>query len=99
MRYRTAAILSLVLIGGMFGLPEAIRAAFLPSLEQGIPTPLPAYERVLVGIAVFCFRFRWFLALPIVAVVVVLFTVAGFTSAMRARKRGGTHPNSTIAVS
>lgn len=99
MRYRTAAILSVVLTGGMFGLPEAITHVFLPSLEQGIPTPLPTYERVLVGIAVFCFRFRWVLALPIVAIVVVLFTVAGFTSTMRARKRGGTHPNSTITVS
>lgn len=46
MRYRTAAILSVVLIGGMFGLPEAIRAVFLPSLEQGIPAQVPGYERV-----------------------------------------------------
>jgi hypothetical protein len=98
-RYRTAAILSAILVGGMFGLPEAISAVFSPSLGQGIPTPLPAYERVLLGIAVFCFRFRWVLALPIVGVVVALFAVAGFTSAMRAPRRGGTHPNSTIVVS
>jgi hypothetical protein len=89
-RYRTAAILSIVLIGGMFGLPEAIRAVFLPSLEQGIPAPVPGYERVLLGIAVFCFRFRWVLALPIVAVVVVLFTIA----AIGTRKQGDIHPNS-----
>ena len=94
MRYRTAAILSVVLIGGMFGLPEAIRAIFLPSLEQGIPAPAPGYEQVLLGVAVFCFRFRWVLALPIAAVVVVLFTIAALTSAVGTRKQAGIHPNS-----
>lgn len=94
MRYRTAAILSVVLLGGMFGLPEAIRAIFLPSLEQGIPAPVPGYEQVLLGVAVFCFRFRWVLALPIAAVVVVLFTIAALTSAVGTRKQGGIHPNS-----
>ena len=92
MRYRTAAIVSIVLIGGMFGLPEAIRAVFFPSLEQGIP--VPGYERVLLGIAIFCFRFRWVLALPIAAVVVALFTIAAVTSAIGTRKQGGSHPNS-----
>jgi hypothetical protein len=85
-RYRTAAILSLLLIGGMFGLPEAIRAAFLPSLGQGVPAPVPGYERVLLGIAVFCFRFRWVLALPIAAIVVLLFIIAALTSANGTRK-------------
>lgn len=94
MRYRTAAILSTVLIAGIFGLPEAIRAVFLPSLEQGTPAPVPGYEQVLLGIAVFCFRFRWVLALPIAAVVVVLFTIAALTSAIGTRKQGGIHPNS-----
>jgi hypothetical protein len=32
MRYRTAAILSVVLIGGMFGLPIAVKAVF-PSVS------------------------------------------------------------------
>jgi hypothetical protein len=85
--------LSIVLIGGMFGLPEAIRAVFFPSLEQGIS--LPGYQRVLLGIAVFCFRFRWVLALPIAAVVVVLFIVATLTSGIGTRKQGGIHPNSS----
>jgi hypothetical protein len=85
--------LSIVLIGGMFGLPEAIRAVFFPSLEQGIS--LPGYQRVLLGIAVFCFRFRWVLALPIAAVVVVLFIVAALTSGIGTRKQGGIHPNSS----
>jgi hypothetical protein len=85
-RYRTAAILSAILIGGMFGLPDAIKAVFLPSLEQGAPTSVPSYERVLLDVAFFCFRFRWLLALPIALIVVALFSVAGFTSVMRARK-------------
>lgn len=93
MRYRTAAIVSILLIGGMFGLPEVIRAVFLPSLEQGTPASVPGYEQVLLGIAVFCFRFRWVLALPIAAVVVVLFTIAALTGATSTRKQGGTHPN------
>jgi hypothetical protein len=94
MRYRTAAILSVVLIGGMFGLPAAIRAVLLPSLERGILAPVSGYEQVLLGIAVFCFRFRWVLALPIAAVVVVLFTIAALASAIGKRKQGGIDPNS-----
>jgi hypothetical protein len=76
MRYRTAAILSVVLIGGMFGLPAAVLAAFLPSSSQGLSTPIPGYERILLGVAVFFLTWRFFLALPIVS---VLFTVAAFT--------------------
>jgi hypothetical protein len=74
-RYRTATILSIVLIGGMFCLPEAIFAVFRPS---GHIAEYPIYERILLDIAVFCGRFRWVFALPIV---VVLFTVAAFTDA------------------
>ena len=80
MRFRTAAILSVVLIGGMFGLPAAVLAVFLPSLNEGLPNPVPGYEQVLLGVAEFCGRFRWVLALPIV---VVLFTVAAFTNPSR----------------
>jgi hypothetical protein len=77
MRYRTAAILSVVLIGGMFALPAAVMAAFLPSSEQGPPTPILGYERILLEAAAFCFAWRVILALPIV---VVLFAVALFTN-------------------
>jgi hypothetical protein len=77
-RYRTAAILSVVLIGGMFGLPAAVWAAFLPSLKQGLPNPMPGYERSLLGIAVFCSSWSWILALPVVS---LLFTIAAFTHA------------------
>ena len=70
--YRTAAILAAVLIAGMFCLPVAVLAVF-PTIQQGsIP--------VLLGLVVFCVRFRWFLALPIIA---VLFTLAAFTSDSR----------------
>jgi hypothetical protein len=83
-RYRTAAILSVVLIvvaGGMFGLEAAVRAAYLPSLEQNLP--ISGYERILLGVALFCGRFRWFVALLTLPAVLVLFTVAVFTSDSR----------------
>ena len=83
-RYRTAAILSVVLIGGMFILPAAVRAAFLPSLERGLPNPVPGYEQILLGVAVFFLRWRFLLALPIV---VVLFAVAAFTDARTPARR------------
>ncbi len=82
MRFRTAGILSVVLIGGMFCLPAAVSAVFLPSLNQGLP--VPGYERILLGLAEFCGRFRWFLALPIVT---VLFTFAAISYELRARVR------------
>jgi hypothetical protein len=75
MRYRTAAILSVVLIGGLFALPAAVNAVLLPSLEQGAIIPL--YARVLLGVAIFCLTFRFLLVLPIV---VVPFTIAIFTN-------------------
>jgi hypothetical protein len=76
-RYRTAAILSTVLIGGMFCLPAAVFAVF-PNMRQGSPIP------ILLGLVVFCVRFRWFLALPITT---VLFTLAAFKSVSRREVR------------
>ena len=76
MRYKTAAIVSAVIIGSMFGLPIALKALFLPSLSTGI-APTSVYETILVGVAVFCFRFRWVLALPIA---VTLFLLAVITT-------------------
>ena len=84
MRYRIAGILSVVLIGGMFILPAIVRTAFLPSLEQGLPNPVPGYEQILLGVAVFFLHWRFLLALPIA---VVLFTVAAFTSARTSVRR------------
>lgn len=70
MRYRTAAILATVLVGGMFCLPGAVFAVF-PTMKQGPPIP------VLRDLLVFGVVFRWFLALPIIA---VLFTIAAVTN-------------------
>jgi hypothetical protein len=83
-RYRTAAIVSSVLIaltGGMFGLVAAMNA-FLPSLEQG--RAISGYEGILLGVAFFCARFKWFFALLVLPAVVVLFTVAVITGDSRA---------------
>jgi hypothetical protein len=83
MRYKTAAVLSAVWIamtGGMFGLEAAARATFLPSLKQGLADPIPAYERVLVNVFLFCGTWKWVFALLALPTAVVLFTVAVFTS-------------------
>lgn len=77
MRYRTAAIVAAVLIGGMFCLPAAVFAVF-PAMKQGFPIP------ILLALVEFCGRFRWFLALPIIT---VLFTLAAFTSGSRREVR------------
>jgi hypothetical protein len=78
-RYRTAAICCFALIGGMFSYPAIVWAIFLPSLRQGLPNPIPAYERILLGIAVFCSDWRFILVLPI-AGLGLLFTMAEVTS-------------------
>ena len=78
MRYKTAAILCFGVIVGMFGFP----AIFLPSLKQGLPDPIPFYERILLEIAFFCVHWKWVLALPTVGLG-LLFTIAGFTSKSR----------------
>jgi hypothetical protein len=83
-RYRIAGVLSAVLIGGMFGLPAAVWAVFLPSLKQGLPNPLPGYERILLAVAVFCVSWRFLLAVPIL---LVLFAVAAFTDPRTPVKR------------
>jgi hypothetical protein len=59
----------------MFSYPALIWGIFLPSLKQGLPDPIPAYERILLGIAVFCSDWRFILVLPI-AGLGMLFTIA-----------------------
>lgn len=88
MRYRTAAILSIVLIGGMFVIPAVIESTFLPSLKQGTPDPLPGYEQILLAVAAFFLGWRFVLALPIA---LVLFTVAAFTGPAKVRQQHRTH--------
>lgn len=77
MRFRTAAILSAVLVGGMlFIFPALIESTFLPSLRQGIPNPVPGYEQILLALALSCHEWRWLLA-PLT--VLVLFVIAAVT--------------------
>jgi len=67
-----------MLIGLMFGLPALIWATFLPSLKQALqeslPYSIPAYERILLEIAVLCGDWKWLLALPL-ASLGLLFTI------------------------
>jgi hypothetical protein len=68
--YRTAAVLWVVLIGGMFGFPRLVFGSFHPSSQQDVPA-------IVLGLADFCSRFKWVLALPIA---LTLFAVAAFTN-------------------
>jgi len=72
-RYRTAAILSVVVIVSMFTFPRAVEDILLPSL----PDPVPGYDQVLLIVAEFCLRWSWVLA-PVIPI--VLFTVARLTT-------------------
>jgi len=81
-RYRTAGVLSVVLFAvtaAMFALPAAVWAVFLLSLKQGLPDPIPSYEKILLEAAVFCVTWKWILALLALPIVGVLFTIAEFT--------------------
>lgn len=78
MRYRTAALSCFVLVAGMFGLPAIVWAVFLPSLRQGLPNPIPVYERVILDMAVFCGNWKWVLLLPLLGLGII-FTIAEAT--------------------
>lgn len=85
MRYRTAAILSVVLIvvtAGMFGVEAALRTVLLPPSELGFP--VSGFDRALFRVDFICERWKWFLALLTLPVLVVLFTIVVFTSDSRA---------------
>jgi hypothetical protein len=82
-RHKTAAIWSAVLVAvtaGTFALPAAVWAVFLPSLKQGLPDPIPGYEKVLLEVAVFCGSVKWMLAILALPIIGTLFTVAEFMS-------------------
>lgn len=85
MRYRTAAISCFLLLGAMFAVPAIIWAVFLPSLKQGLPDPIPAYESILLQIGVFCGEWKWLLVLPLFGLGLA-FTVAEL-AAPRVRSR------------
>ncbi len=94
MRYKTAAILSVLLVGGMFVFPAVVLAIYLPSLKQDLPNPLPIYEQVLLEISAFCLTWRFLLTLPIVS---VLFTIAGLTNG-KAPAKPMTRKQASIAM-
>jgi hypothetical protein len=83
MRYKTAAILSAIVIGVFFGFPAAVEAVFLPSLRLGIPKPVPGYERLLLGAASVCREYGVLVVPPLVA---ILFAAAFFTQTTRTVK-------------
>jgi hypothetical protein len=82
-RYRTAAISCVALIGGMFGYPALIWAIFLPSLKQGLPNPLPAYEKALLDVAVLCGEWKWLLLLPLLGLGLLFQTLEATLSRAR----------------
>jgi hypothetical protein len=79
-RYRTAAILSVVLIvvtGGMFAIESVLMTTFIPPLHSDLP--LSGFDRNLIAVALFCGHYKWLLALFTLAAVPVLLTIAVFT--------------------
>jgi hypothetical protein len=79
-RYRSAALLTVVLIGGIFVVPNVVLAVYLPSLKQGFPDPVPGYEQLLLQFTAFCMTWRLPFALPIVA---APFSIAALTTKPR----------------
>jgi hypothetical protein len=53
-------------------------------VKQGLPDPIPVYERVLLEIAVFCVSWKWLLVLPLLGLGMA-FTIAELASS-RVRK-------------
>ena len=86
MRYRTLAVSCFLLLAAMFAVPAIIWAIFLPSLKQGLPDPIPVYERVLLEVAVFCGSWKWLLLLPLVGLGTA-FTVAELASSRVSKER------------
>ena len=82
MRFRTAAILSVVLVGGIFAASSAGGALACWYVERG-DVEIPIYTRMFFSIAALCASFKVLLALPMAA---VLFTSAIFTNQARPRR-------------
>lgn len=79
MRYKTAGILSLLLVGSMFVLPAAVMTLLFPWLKD----PLTWYERMILDATIFLLSWRFLLALPIVG---LLFTAATLTELITPRR-------------
>ncbi len=75
-RYRTAAVVSVLMIAVMFGLPAVVKVSLLPRLSN----PVPFYDQVILNVALFCLRWQLLLVPPIIG---LLFTIATFTRESR----------------
>ena len=78
MRLRTAAMLSIVLVGVMFALPRA--GAALANWYVEHPVRIPLYARVFLEIGI-PFSAWWWIFTPVT--VSILFTIAIFTAQLR----------------
>ncbi|HVN19067.1 MAG TPA: hypothetical protein VMU05_09855 [Dongiaceae bacterium] len=81
MRFKTAAILSFILVGAMLVTPRAGQAIANWFLEH--PVGIPVYVRMFLGLSVMMVAFRWIL-IPLT--LSILFTIAVFTYDWRLRK-------------
>ena len=81
-RYRTLAISCFMLLGAMFAVPATIWAIFSPSLKQGLPDPIPTWEKALLDVAVFCGWWKWLLVLPLLGLGMA-FTIAHLASSRK----------------
>jgi len=82
--FRNAAILCLVLIGGMFAVSFAGPAVLRPYAESG--AEIPSYVRGFIGVYLFCSSFKWIAAVTAFPIIGALFTFAALTTYGRARK-------------
>jgi type II secretory pathway component PulF len=83
MRYRTALILSAVIIAGMFALPMTIEPIANHYIQTG--SPIPLYMRLFFGVSVVLIPLRWILA-P--ATVGALIFIAALTADSRPKQTG-----------
>jgi len=67
LRYRTAAIVSILLICAIFGLRSAGGPLARWYLERGA-VEVPLYARIFLSLAIFCVRFWWFLVPAMISV-------------------------------
>ena len=81
MSYRTAAILSVLLVGGMFAISFVTMTAAGRLAEQGLG--IPTYERALFDIGFFVATYKWVAAMPIVGTLLLLATVSGKSEARK----------------
>jgi hypothetical protein len=80
--YRTATILSVTLVLGIFVLPNVVLAVLIPSLKRAVPDSVPGYDLLLLQFTAFCFTWRLPFALPIIAAP-ILFAALTKTSKSR----------------